>query len=42
MKEFVVNNPDEIDPRKILGPARDRMQEVIMEKMEIFGSVNRA
>lgn len=42
VKEFVGNNPDEIDPRKILGPATKAMTEVIKEKMEIFGSVNRA
>ena len=42
VKEFVGNNPDEIDPRKILGPASKTMKEIIMEKMEIFGSLNRA
>ena len=42
VKEFVVNHPDEIDPRKILGPATKAMKEVIMEKMEIFSSVGRA
>lgn len=42
VKEFVGDNPDEIDPRKILGPASKAMKEIIMEKMEIFGSINRA
>lgn len=42
VKDFVGNNPYEIDPRKILGPATKAMTEVIKEKMEIFGSVNRA
>ncbi len=42
VKEFVVNNPDEIDPRKILGPATKAMKEVIKEKMQIFGSAGRA
>lgn len=41
VKDFVKNNPDEIDPRKILGPATKAMKEIIKEKMEIFGSVNR-
>ncbi len=35
-------NPNEIDPRNILGPAREIMKESIMEKMEVFGSVGKA
>ncbi len=42
VKEYLLENPDQIDPRKILGPAREVMKETIKEKMEIFGSVNRA
>ena len=42
VKEFVKDNPEEIDPRKILKPARKAMQEVIKEKMHVFGSVGRA
>lgn len=42
VKEFVKENPDEIDPRKILGPAREAMQETIAEKMRIFGSAGKA
>lgn len=41
VKEFVENHPDEIDPRKILGPASKAMKEIIIEKMEIFGSAGR-
>lgn len=41
IKEYLKNNPDQIDPRKILGPATEAMKKTIMEKMEIFGSVNR-
>ena len=40
--EFIEKNPEVIDPRKILGPAREAMKEVIKEKMEIFGSAGRA
>ena len=40
--EFIEENPEVIDPRKILGPAREAMKEVIKEKMEIFGSAGRA
>lgn len=35
-------NPDEIDPRKILGPAREQMKERVKEKMRLFGSSGRA
>lgn len=42
VKDFVKENPDEIDPRKILGPAREAMQETIEGKMKLFGSAGRA
>ncbi len=42
VKNFVKENPDEIDPRKILGPAREAMQEIIEGKMKLFGSAGRA
>lgn len=35
-------NPKEIDPRKMLGPAREAAVEVIREKIRIFGSSNKA
>ena len=40
--DFVKENPEEIDPRKILGPAREAMKERIKEKMNLFGSAGRA
>ena len=42
VKDFLKNNPNEFDPRKILGPAKTQMKEIIKEKMHIFGSVNKA
>ncbi|WP_432408120.1 class II fructose-1,6-bisphosphate aldolase [Wukongibacter sp. M2B1] len=42
VKEFVKENPDVYDPRKIVGPARNAMKEVIAEKMNMFGSVGKA
>lgn len=42
VKEYMLENPDQIDPRKILGPATKAMKETIMEKMEVFGSVGKA
>lgn len=35
-------DPDEIDPRKILGPARDEMQAKVQEKIRLFGSSGKA
>lgn len=42
VKESLKENPDEIDPRKILGPAREQMKARIIEKMKIFGSDGKA
>ena len=42
VKTFQKENPDVIDPRKILGPAMDAMQEVVEHKIEIFRSAGRA
>ncbi|MEW6771431.1 MAG: class II fructose-1,6-bisphosphate aldolase [Bacillota bacterium] len=35
-------DPDEIDPRKVLGPAREAAVAIIREKIRLFGSANRA
>lgn len=40
--KVLAENPDEIDPRKILGPARAAMKEVAKNKMRLFGSANKA
>jgi len=42
VKEFVGAHPEEIDPRKILGPAREAMLERVREKMRLFGSAGKA
>ena len=42
IREFLVNSPKEFDPRKILGPAKDAMKEVIKGKMHLFRSVGKA
>lgn len=42
IKDVLANKPGEIDPRKILGPARDSMKEVARAKMRLFGSAGRA
>lgn len=42
VKKVVGENPEEIDPRKILAPARTAMKEKIVEKMNTFGSSGKA
>lgn len=42
IKESLAESPGEIDPRKVLGPARERMEDEIRGKMRIFGSSGRA
>ena len=42
IKDFLKENADNIDPRKILGPAKEAMKEVIIDKMKLFGSVGKA
>ena len=38
MRSAMEDNPAEIDPRKILGPAREAATKVIREKIRLFGS----
>jgi len=42
VREVLQRKPKEFDPRKILGPARDLMREVVIERMRVFGSAGRA
>lgn len=42
VRDVLKNNPDEIDPRKLLGPAREKMTETIKEKIKVFGSQGHA
>src|SRR5690606_11566120 len=35
----VEENPQEFDPRKILGPARDEMKNIVATKMKLFGKI---
>jgi fructose-bisphosphate aldolase class II len=38
MRRIMEENPQEIDPRKLLGPARDAVVAIIREKIRVFGS----
>ena len=42
IREVLHANPKEFDPRKIFGPARDVMAQVIEHKMRVLGSVGKA
>lgn len=42
VKKALSEKPDEIDPRKILKPAKAAMKEKIIEKMHIFGSAGKS
>jgi len=41
-RKVMEENPKEIDPRKMLGPAREAATEIIREKIRIFGSSGKA
>lgn len=42
VREVLAQNPKVFDPRKILGPARDTVKAIVMEKMRIIGSAGKA
>ncbi len=42
IRQVLNEKPKEIDPRKVLGPARDKAIEVIREKIRVFGSSGKA
>ncbi|MBA4548113.1 class II fructose-1,6-bisphosphate aldolase [Thermoactinomyces intermedius] len=42
VRELLDNNPDMIDPRKYLGPAREAIKKTVKAKMRLFGSSGKA
>jgi len=42
IREIIKMNPQEIDPRKLLGPAREVAKEIIRERMRVFGCSGKA
>jgi len=42
VRRVLEENPKEIDPRKILGPAKAEMKAIIREKIRLFGSSGKA
>ncbi|ATW26000.1 class II fructose-1,6-bisphosphate aldolase [Candidatus Formimonas warabiya] len=41
VREVIAQDPGEIDPRKVLGPAKKAMTAVIREKIRLFGSAGK-
>lgn len=41
IKEFIRNHPEEIDPRKVLSPAREKIVEELKKTIQMFGSSNK-
>ncbi len=42
VREVLANSPKEFDPRKILGPAKEAMKQIVKGKMQLFGSSGKA
>ncbi|MCS7114763.1 MAG: class II fructose-1,6-bisphosphate aldolase [Nitrososphaerota archaeon] len=42
VREVLAKSPKEFDPRKILGPAKEAMKEVVKSKMRLLGSSGKA
>ena len=42
MREVIKANPQEIDPRKILGPAKEAAKEIIRDRIKVFGCKGKA
>lgn len=42
VRETLINDKKAFDPRKILGPAKKLMKEIVKHKMELFGSAGKA
>jgi fructose-bisphosphate aldolase class II len=42
LREVLTERPDEYDPRKIIGPAREELRSTVENRLELFGSVGKA
>lgn len=42
IREIIKTNPQEIDPRKILGPAKEAAKEIIRDRIRVFGCNGKA
>ncbi len=39
VEEFIKNNPEEINPSKILKPAKDAIEKVVSERLKLFNMI---
>jgi fructose-bisphosphate aldolase class II len=42
IREVIIEKPQEFDPRKFLGPAREEIQHLVEHRMTVFGSAGKA
>jgi len=42
VRKYLAEHPEEFDPRKYLGPAREAIRQVVLHKLEVLGSVGKA
>lgn len=42
IRKFIKEKPEDFDPRHILAPARDQIQQVVQHRMKLFGSSGKA
>lgn len=42
VKAYFTSEHDSVDPRKILGPAREAVQQQVEKKIDLFGSADKA
>lgn len=42
LRHFMVSHPDVYDPRELIGQAAEGVKKVVMHKMKLFGSANKA
>lgn len=42
VREYLSRNPKSFDPREITAAGRDRIVEVVMDRIQVFGSINKA
>ncbi|UCD18811.1 MAG: class II fructose-1,6-bisphosphate aldolase [candidate division WOR-3 bacterium] len=42
VREYLTNHPSDFDPRKITAQARKRITDVVLDRIEVFGSGNKA
>lgn len=42
IRKVLAENPEQFDPRKILGPAREEMKQVVRDRIKVLGSSNKA